>query len=224
MGTRASIIVRNRVKKQTLFRQFDGYPSSTGVDLGLTLDKFQEEEVDMDAFIGALTSHQLYSVTDKIEPWAAYVYIVDLADRCVFGYAVWDIRAYFNTNMNDWTDCPFDAMPHTKMCWFYHSDSDEDEQELCSNRCSDHHNRIKELSRTADPFGELVRIAANIPCHVEYYYSKHMDHCLDIYRRGTGPNGEDEKIVNLQHCDFAYVCYRALAALMDYSSEHCGGY
>lgn len=226
MGTRASILIKNRdCKSVVYYRQFDGYPSGAGEDLGKALDATKGEHPSIDSFVRIITSAKYdLECVDGLQLWSDYIYIVDLYDRCVMGYSTYDIKEYFNCERDDLWNVPIDAMPRTKMCWFYHSSAEEDERDLVSHRCTDVHRQVTELSRTCDPMGELARIVQLFGMHMEFSYSRCTDFMIEVYRRGCGENGEDLRVTLVQHCDFAYVCYKALADTMKYCTDNLGGY
>lgn len=64
----------------------------------------------------------------------------------------------------------------------------------------------------------------NFPMHLEIYYSKIMDWCITIYKKGCGKNGEDLQIVSVQSCDMEYAFAKAQVELKDRLMENEGGY
>lgn len=60
--------------------------------------------------------------------------------------------------------------------------------------------------------------------HLEIYYSKTMDWCITIYKKGCGKNGEDLQIVSVQNCDVEYAFAKAQIKLKDWLLENDGGY
>lgn len=69
------------------------------------------------------------------------------------------------------------------------------------------------------------------PMHMEIYYSKIMDWCIDIYKKGCAadyPNAEhredDVVIVQEQDLDMELCFARAQVALKEWLSEYNGGY
>lgn len=64
----------------------------------------------------------------------------------------------------------------------------------------------------------------NYPMHLEIYYSKIMDWCINIYKKGCGENGEDLRICDVQSCDMELCFAKAHVALKEWLSEHEGGY
>lgn len=64
----------------------------------------------------------------------------------------------------------------------------------------------------------------NYPMHVEIYYSKIMDWCIHVYKKGCGCSGEDLEVVNVQSCDMELCFAEAQVELKKWLSEHEGGY
>lgn len=62
------------------------------------------------------------------------------------------------------------------------------------------------------------------PMHLEIYYSKTMDWCINIYKKGCGKNGEDLPICDAQDCDMELCFAKAHVALKEWLSENEGGY
>ena len=60
--------------------------------------------------------------------------------------------------------------------------------------------------------------------HLEVYYSKTMDWCISIYRKGCAEDGSDLYICDIQHPDMEYVFAKAHVELKDFLMEHEGGY
>lgn len=60
--------------------------------------------------------------------------------------------------------------------------------------------------------------------HLEIYYSKIMDWCITIYKKGCVKNGEDLQIVSVQSCDVEYAFAKAQVELKDWLMENDGGY
>lgn len=66
--------------------------------------------------------------------------------------------------------------------------------------------------------------ASSFPMHLEIYYSKIMDWCITVYKKGCGQNGEDLRIVSVQSCDVEYAFAKAQVELKDWLIENDGGY
>ena len=71
----------------------------------------------------------------------------------------------------------------------------------------------------------------DFPMHLEIYYSKIMDWCIDIYKKGCAEDypelehdGEDVVIVHEQNCDMELCFAKAHVALKEWLTENCGGY
>lgn len=64
----------------------------------------------------------------------------------------------------------------------------------------------------------------NYPMHLEIYYSKIMDWCITIYKKGCGENGKDLQICHEQDCDMELCFAKAHVALKEWLCEHEGGY
>ena len=62
------------------------------------------------------------------------------------------------------------------------------------------------------------------PMHLEIYYSKIMDWCINIYKKGCGENGEDLPICNAQDCDVELCFAKAHVALKEKKKKNEGGY
>ena len=67
-------------------------------------------------------------------------------------------------------------------------------------------------------------IVHDYPMHLEIYYSKIMDWCIHIYKKGCGENGEDLKILSVQSCDMQLAFAKAQVELKEWLSENNGGY
>ena len=70
-------------------------------------------------------------------------------------------------------------------------------------------------------FDEKVK---TYPMHLEIYYSKIMDWCISIYKKGCGQNGEDLHILSVQSCDMNLAFAKAQVELKEWLSENEGGY
>lgn len=66
--------------------------------------------------------------------------------------------------------------------------------------------------------------AQNYPMHLNIYYSKIVDWCITIYKKGYGENGEDLKICHVQDCDMELCFASAHVELKKWLSENEGGY
>jgi hypothetical protein len=62
------------------------------------------------------------------------------------------------------------------------------------------------------------------PMHLEIYYSKIMDWCIRVYKKGCGENGSDLKILYVQHCDVELAFAKAQVELKEWLLENEGGY
>ncbi len=62
------------------------------------------------------------------------------------------------------------------------------------------------------------------PMHLEVYYSKIMDWCIHVYKKGCGDCGEDIEIAYVQHCDIELCFAKAQVELKEWLLEHEGGY
>ena len=71
---------------------------------------------------------------------------------------------------------------------------------------------------------EWFKLAQKHTIHLELYYSKTMDWCLDIYKKGCGENGEDLEICKEQSCDLSYVLAKGEVAIKEWLLENNGGY
>lgn len=121
MGTRASIIIKHGEQKQTLHRNANGYPSDTGPELGKILDDWAGNDLSSEAYVQLLISTFCYALTEKLESWAHYVYIVNLSERSIVAFATSDIIDYFKCSYSNWTYTPFETMPREKVLWSYQS-------------------------------------------------------------------------------------------------------
>ena len=70
-------------------------------------------------------------------------------------------------------------------------------------------------------FDEKVRY---YPMHLKIYYSKIMDWCIDIYKKGCAPDGGDLDIASVQSCDMELCFAKAHVALKEWLLENEGGY
>lgn len=66
--------------------------------------------------------------------------------------------------------------------------------------------------------------AKSVPMHFELYYSKTIDWLLQIWRKGTGPEGKDELICRCQDVDLDFVFAIAQIELKQWFRDHMGGY
>lgn len=66
--------------------------------------------------------------------------------------------------------------------------------------------------------------ANNLSMHLEIYYSKIMDWCITVYKKGCGENGKDMQIVSVQSCDMEYAFAKAQVELKDWLLENNFGY
>lgn len=62
------------------------------------------------------------------------------------------------------------------------------------------------------------------PMHLEIYYSKIMDWCIKVYKKGCGENNTDLEILNVQSCDVELVFAKAQVELKKWLSKNEGGY
>ena len=70
-------------------------------------------------------------------------------------------------------------------------------------------------------FDEKVK---TYPMHLEIYYSKIMDWCITVYKKGCGQNGDDLNILAVQSCDMELAFAKAHVELKEWLSENEGGY
>ena len=68
------------------------------------------------------------------------------------------------------------------------------------------------------------KMADGYPMHLDIYYSKIMDWCIHVYKKGCGDNGEDLDIVNVQDCDMELCFAKAQVEIKEWLLEHEGGY
>lgn len=71
----------------------------------------------------------------------------------------------------------------------------------------------------------------DFPMHLEIYYSKVMNWCISITKKGCAENyqeaktyGNDVEIVNVQAADMELCFARAHVALKDWLLKYMGGY
>ena len=64
----------------------------------------------------------------------------------------------------------------------------------------------------------------SFPMHLEIYYSKIMDWCISVYKKGCGEDGKNLQIVSVQSCDMEYAFAKAQVELKDWLMENDGGY
>lgn len=62
------------------------------------------------------------------------------------------------------------------------------------------------------------------PMHLEIAYSKTIDWCISIWKKGCGENGEDIVILRVQHCDMELCFAKAHVKLKEWLLKHEGGY
>lgn len=62
------------------------------------------------------------------------------------------------------------------------------------------------------------------PMHLEIYYSKVMDWCIEVYKKGCGENNQDLHIVSVQDGDCKLAFAKAQIELKEWLCENEGGY
>ena len=62
------------------------------------------------------------------------------------------------------------------------------------------------------------------PMHLEIYYSKVMDWCIHVYKKGCGDNGSDLEILYIQESDIELCFAKAQVELKEWLLENKGGY
>lgn len=67
-------------------------------------------------------------------------------------------------------------------------------------------------------------MADGYPMHLEVYYSKMLDWCIRVYKKGCGDNGADLSIVEVQDCDMYLAFARAQVQLKEWLREYERGY
>ena len=60
--------------------------------------------------------------------------------------------------------------------------------------------------------------------HFELYYSKTVDWCLRVWKKGFGENGADIEICNVQDYDLSLVLAKGEVAIKEWLLENNGGY
>jgi hypothetical protein len=70
-------------------------------------------------------------------------------------------------------------------------------------------------------FNEKVK---DYPMHLEIYYSRIMDWCINIWKSGSGKNGGDLMIANAQSRDMELCFAKAQVKLKEWLLENQGGY
>lgn len=65
-------------------------------------------------------------------------------------------------------------------------------------------------------------IKKGYPMHLKIYYSKIMDWCIDIWKKGCAEDGGDLKLVQVQHCDMELCFAMAHVQLKEWLLEHEG--
>lgn len=71
---------------------------------------------------------------------------------------------------------------------------------------------------------EWMKLAEEHTMHIELYYSKNVDWCLRIYKKGCGENGADIEICNEQGCDLSYILAKGEVSLKEWLLENNRGY
>lgn len=71
---------------------------------------------------------------------------------------------------------------------------------------------------------EWFSLAESHTMHFELYYSKTMDWCLHIWKKGCGENGADIGICDEQAPDLNLVLAKGEVALKEWLLENKGGY
>lgn len=62
------------------------------------------------------------------------------------------------------------------------------------------------------------------PMYLEIYYSKVMDWCIHVYKKGCGDNESDLEILSIQESDMELCFAKAQVELKEWLLEHEGGY
>lgn len=70
-------------------------------------------------------------------------------------------------------------------------------------------------------FAEKVK---DYPMHLEIYYSKVMDWCIDIYKKDIWTGEKLAEMVNVQNCDMELAFAKAQVELKEWLMENEGGY
>lgn len=66
--------------------------------------------------------------------------------------------------------------------------------------------------------------SSKYPMHLEIYYSKIMDWCIHVYKKGCGDNGDDLNIIRVQDCDMELCFAKAQVELKEWLLKNEGGY
>lgn len=64
----------------------------------------------------------------------------------------------------------------------------------------------------------------NYPMHMNIYYSKIMDWCIHIWKKGCDESGKDIEILSVQDSDMELCFAKAHVALKEWLSQNEGGY
>lgn len=77
----------------------------------------------------------------------------------------------------------------------------------------------------------IDQLSKQFPIHVEIYYSKIMDWCIKVYKKGWASycpdsprDGDDAIICNVQDCDIALAFAKAHVETKKWLLEYNGGY
>lgn len=70
-------------------------------------------------------------------------------------------------------------------------------------------------------FNEKIK---SYPMHLEIYYSKTMDWCITVYKKGCAENGADYSILDVQSIDMELCFAKAQVKLKEWLLNHEGGY
>lgn len=66
--------------------------------------------------------------------------------------------------------------------------------------------------------------AKKYPMHLTIYYSKTMDWCIRVYKKGCAPDGSDLEILDIQDCDMELAFAKAQVELKEWLCDNEGGY
>ena len=69
-----------------------------------------------------------------------------------------------------------------------------------------------------------LRLVQDHTMHFELYYSKVMDWCLHIWKKGCGENGEDIEICQEQDVDLNLLLAKGEVAIKEWLIENNNGY
>ena len=68
------------------------------------------------------------------------------------------------------------------------------------------------------------KVSSGYHMRLEIGYNKVADYCIRVWRKGTGPNGEDQELAWAEDCDIELAFAQAHVQLKKWLRDNEGGY